>query len=235
MSKNKIAVVQSNYIPWKGYFDLIRSVDTFVLYDEVQYTKRDYRNRNTIKTGQGLQWLTIPVSNKGKYLQKVCETEISEPSWGKDHLKSIQHNYAKAPHFKEIFPLLQEVYAGFENEISLSKVNERLIRFVLNYLECPTQLVWSMDIPKNTEGKNERLIEVVSYLKGDIYLSGPAAQSYMDVDHWAKQGIEVRFADYSGYPPYTQLHGEFVPNVSVLDLLFNQGKNSTQFMKRMLP
>ncbi|MBJ7432720.1 MAG: WbqC family protein, partial [Gemmataceae bacterium] len=101
-----VAILQSNYIPWKGYFDLIRSVDEFILYDEVQYTRRDWRNRNKIKTADGTQWLTVPVEVKGKYFQKINETLISESGWEKNHWTRICSAYSKAPYFKEYYPKL---------------------------------------------------------------------------------------------------------------------------------
>ena len=233
MTSKKIAVIQSNYLPWKGYFDIIRSVDVFVLYDEVQYTKRDFRNRNSIKTKQGVQWLTIPVANKGKYLQKVCETTTSEHSWLSAHPKSLMHAYAHAPYFTEVFEVIKQAYEEIKDEVYLSKINFKFLKTILSYLNCPTELVWSMDIPKNTEGKNDRLLEIVKALNGNHYLSGPAAKEYMDVDFFKTNNITVSFADYSGYPSYNQPFGEFVPNVSILDLLFCEGRSALNFMKKM--
>jgi hypothetical protein len=104
----RIAIVQSNYLPWKGYFDLMASVDEFVLYDDVQYTRRDWRNRNQIKTPQGLQWLTVPVRVKGKYHQSIRETEIDDESdWASDHLKALSLNYRKAPFHNDVMGLLE--------------------------------------------------------------------------------------------------------------------------------
>ncbi len=118
----KVAIIQSNYIPWKGYFDIINSVDVFILYDDMQYTRRDWRNRNKIITPKGLQWLTIPVAVKGKYYQKINEVEISDSSWAKKHWGSIVHNYHNAPYFKDYKNLFSSLYLGMD-ETSLSKVN----------------------------------------------------------------------------------------------------------------
>src|SRR5687768_17987150 len=95
----RIAIVQSNYIPWKGYFDLINSVDEFILFDSAQYTRRDWRNRNLVKTSAGPTWLTIPVATKGKFDQRICDTVVSERNWPQQHWKTIAHWYAKATHF----------------------------------------------------------------------------------------------------------------------------------------
>jgi hypothetical protein len=108
----KAAIVQSSYIPWKGYFDLIRQVDEFILYDDVQYTRRDWRNRNLIKTPHGLSWLTIPVDVKGKYFQSIRETRIADPGWAERHWKTIVHNYSRAPHFDHHRQKLEELYLG---------------------------------------------------------------------------------------------------------------------------
>ena len=121
MSK-KAAIVQSNYIPWKGYFDLINKVDEFILYDNVQYTRRDWRNRNKIKTPNGLMWLTIPVEVKGNYLQKVKDTVIGNPKWNREHWQAIIHNYAKAKYFKDYKALFEDLYLGMQ-ERYLSIIN----------------------------------------------------------------------------------------------------------------
>ena len=122
----KLAVVQSNYIPWKGYFDLINSVDEFILFDDVQFTRRDWRNRNLIKTPRGLEWLTIPVAVKGQYHQTICDTQINEPGWGAKHWASLVHNYSKAPHFERYQPVFEPLYRARES--SLSAVNHAFLR-----------------------------------------------------------------------------------------------------------
>src|SRR6476660_7373735 len=131
--KKSLAVVQSNYIPWKGYFDLIDGVDEFILFDVVQYTRRDWRNRNLIKTPQGLQWLSIPVEVKGKYFQKISDTKISDPQWAKKHWASIVHNYAKARCFNEYREIFESLYLG-RNETYLSEINEKFIRVICKLL-----------------------------------------------------------------------------------------------------
>lgn len=231
---HSVAIVQSNYIPWKGYFDLIRSVDSFIFYDEVQYTKRDYRNRNTIKTSSGTQMLSVPVATKGKYLQRVFETQVSESTWHERHRKALQFAYGRSPYFKEVFELVESALDEIQDETYLSKINYKFIHKILSYLGCQTQLYWSMEIPKAVEGKNERLIELVRSVGGTTYLSGPAAKDYMDIELFQKNGVEVVYADYSDYPKYSQLHGDFIPNVSILDLLFNEGPRSPEFMKSMI-
>src|SRR5438477_4365331 len=135
-----VAIVQSNYIPWKGYFDLIRESDEFVLYDDVQYTRRDWRNRNKIKTADGVQWLTIPVDVKGKYLQLIRDTKVSDHTWADNHWTRIRHAYGKAPHFKDHEPLIAGLYTAAAALEFLSEINERFIRAICGVLGIHTTI-----------------------------------------------------------------------------------------------
>src|SRR5579859_8225876 len=135
----KVAIVQSNYIPWKGYFDLIAAVDEFILFDDMQYTRRDWRNRNQIKTPQGVQWLTVPVLVKGKYHQKIRETEIDGAEWASAHWKALTQNYRRAAHFDEIAAWLEPIYAT-ESFTHLSSLNRRLIGAICAYLHINTAI-----------------------------------------------------------------------------------------------
>lgn len=224
------AIVQSNYIPWKGYFDLINLVDEFVLYDDVQYTRRDWRNRNLIKTPNGLEWLTIPVEVKGKYFQKIRETRIGEPGWAAKHWKSLVHNYGKARHFRTHAGRFEQLYRECADEPMLSAVNRRFIEAVCEILGIGTRLSWSMEYPLE-EGKTERLVGLCKSVGARHYLSGPAAREYMQEPLFEREGIGVSYMDYSGYPAYTQLHGPFEHGVTVLDLLFNEGPEARRYMK----
>ena len=227
MKTKKLLILQSNYIPWKGYFDAINSVDVFVVYDEVQYTKNDWRNRNKIKTAQGVQWLTIPV--KADFGQKIDETLVSQQFWYKKHWKTIKQNYNKSKYFNEISTLLEPLYS---NEVSpyLSEINLSFIKIINNYLGINTEIIRSKDL-KFEGNKNERLIQICKQLNCNHYISGPAAKSYMDIELFKSKGISIEFMNYSGYPEYEQLFGDFEQGVSILDLLFNEGKNAVNFMK----
>ena len=150
-----VAIIQSNYIPWKGYFDLIDQSDEFLLFDEVQYTKNDWRNRNKIKTAQGPIWLTIPV--KGKFLQRICDTEISNPSWPRKHWNSLRYAYAKAPYFATYKDFLEELYLGCDSTL-LSDVNLRFIRAFNEILGIETKLAWSMDYAVEEKDPTARLV-----------------------------------------------------------------------------
>jgi hypothetical protein len=227
----KIAIVQSNYIPWKGYFDLINAVDEFILYDDMQFTRRDWRNRNQIKTPRGLEWLTIPVAVKGRYLQKICETRISDPGWGAAHWSTLQHNYAKAPHFSRYREQLEAAYLG-NADLELSKVNHRFISIVCGILGIRTRISWSMDYrPLAEADATRRLADLCRRAGGTHYLSGPAARDYIDPKVFEAAGVSLAYFDYSGYPEYPQRFGGFEHAVTVLDLIFNAGPEAPRYMK----
>jgi hypothetical protein len=228
-SAKAAAIVQSNYIPWKGYFDLINMVDEFILLDDVQYTRRDWRNRNLIKTANGPRWITIPVQVKGKYLQKINETRVSDPLWGKKHWAAIVQNYGAARCFGRVAPLLEPCFLDGGEEY-LSRINFRLIGAICGFLGIRTRLSWSTDYLRE-EGRNERLISLCKSVGAARYVSGPSAAGYMDGALWAGSGIAVTYADYGDYPRYTQLHGEFRHEVTILDLLFNEGEDAPRYMK----
>ena len=224
-----VAILQSNYIPWKGYFDIIAAVDEFVLYDDMQYTRRDWRNRNRIKTPQGVQWLTVPVKVKGKRDQTIRETEIADSKWRTAHWTALWKNYKRAAHFTSIADALEPFYR--QNEYSgLSHLNRALIEWVCAQLGIKTKISNSWDY-KLTGGKSERLADICSQAAGTTYISGPAAKDYIDVSVFSAHGIQVRWFDYSGYPEYPQLWGEFRHDVTILDLLFNCGEEAARYMK----
>lgn len=226
----KVAILQSNYIPWKGYFDIINMVDEFILYDDMQYTRRDWRNRNQIKTVDGVKWLTISVESKGKFLQKINETKISNPKWAQEHWKAISLNYAKAPYFKTYAPIFEELYKKAGEMEYLSHVNYLFLTEICKLLGITTKITWSSDY-ELVDGKTERLAGLVKSAGGDYYLSGPAAKDYIVDEVFEEAGIELDYMDYEGYPEYPQLHGEFTPAVSILDLIFMTGPDAPKYMK----
>jgi hypothetical protein len=229
----KVAIVQSNYIPWKGYFDMIAAVDEFILFDDMQYTRRDWRNRNQIKTPQGAQWLTIPVQVKGKYHQTIRETEIDGADWAAAHWKTLAQNYRKAPHFTEIAAWLEPLYLG-PQETHLSLSNRRFIEAICGYLGIRTVISNSWDYTL-AEGKTERLADMCAQAGGTEYISGPAARDYIDEGIFMDRGIKLVWFEYAGYPEYPQLWGDFTHGVSILDLLFNCGKDAHRYMKFARP
>jgi WbqC-like protein family len=225
----KVAIVQSNYIPWKGYFDLINSVDEFILLDEVQFTRRDWRNRNRIKTPEGPVWLTIPVRVKGKYFQKISETEVSDPGWAEHHWKTLTANYGRAPHFSAFCEVLERSYLGC-NESHLSLINRRFLDAICQILGIGTRIVDSAAYGL-VEGKTERLVSLCTQASADVYVSGPAAKAYIEEEIFRQAGITVEYFDYSDYPEYPQSHPPFEHAVTILDLLFHTGSRATEYMK----
>lgn len=225
----KVAILQSNYIPWKGYFDLINMVDEFILYDDMQYTKRDWRNRNKIQTPQGLKWLSISVVVKGKYFQKISETKISDKDWGKKHWAMIKQNYSKAPYFKEYKDIFEELYLNC-NEEYLSQINYKFILAICKILGITTNIRWSSEFDR-IDGQTEKLLGICKDCNADIYLSGASAQDYFDMELAKKENIEVEWMDYGGYKEYHQMFEPFEHGVSILDLIFNEGSNAIMLMK----
>jgi hypothetical protein len=225
----RIAISQSNYIPWKGYFDFINSVDEFVLYDDAQFTRRDWRNRNLIKTAAGPKWLTIPVQVKGRFTQKVNETAIAGADWPNRHWRSIALNYARAAHFHDYGAEIEKLYAA-RPETLLSEVNFRFITGICRLLGIRTRFRWSSDFELQGD-RSERLVNICRQAGADVYVSGPAARDYLDDAKFARSGIRVVWMDYERYPAYRQLYGDFQHGVSIVDLLLNEGPRAQTFMK----
>ena len=223
----KIAILQSNYIPWMGYFDLIASVDEFIIYDSMQYTKRDWRNRNIIKTPQGNQWLSVPVHSKGQYFQSIFDTKIDGEKWQIDHWKAISMNYAKAPFFNEISMLIEPFYKLHYSH--LSELNKSLILEICKYLDIQTNILDSSDYELEGD-KSEKLLNICIQSGANSYLSGPSAKEYLDLEIFQNNEIQVEWFNYDNYQPYPQLWGDFQPGVSILDLLFNCGGSSKNYL-----
>lgn len=226
----RVAILQSNYIPWKGYFDMIAAVDEFILYDDMQYTRRDWRNRNRIKTPRGAEWLTIAVDVKGKYHQKIRETRVAEPGWNEVHWKIIEQNYRRAPYFDDYAPQLRETYFGLADESYLSRINYTFIRQICDILGIKTTISWSMDYDL-VDGRTERLVGLCLSAGATSYLSGPAARDYIDPSLFDQAGLGLEYMDYGLYQEYPQLWGKFDHFVTVLDLLFNVGADALKYMK----
>ena len=215
-----VAIIQSNYIPWKGYFDIINDVDLFVFYDDVQFTVRDWRNRNIIKTAAGPRWITVPVGASRNRL--VCEVGITERGWAREHWALLKRHYGQAPFFADYAPMLEEVYAGHE-WTSLSSLNQHLICQIARHcLGIATEFRDSREFAP-VGCRQERLIDLLTKAGADRYLSGPAAKDYVDENRFADAGIRVMWKDYRGYPDYPQFHPPFSHQVTILDLLFHMG------------
>jgi hypothetical protein len=223
-----VAIVQSNYIPWKGYFDLMAKVDEFILYDDVQYTKRDWRNRNRLKSAEGVRWLTIPVQVKGRYLQRIDETFVSDPRWAERHWATLAGWYGRAPFFKHYRELLEGLYRGTRVH-ELSAINRRFLEVLRDALGIATPLTSSADYASSGQ-KSERLLDICRAAGATRYVSGPAAKKYLDEERFRAAGVEVEWMSYEGYPQYAQQYPPFEHSVSVIDLLLNVGEEAPRYM-----
>lgn len=234
MSQEKrVAIVQSNYVPWRGYFDLIASVDEFVLLDDVQYTRRDWRNRNRIKTEQGTRWLTIPVEVSGRYTQNIDETRVAEPGWAEQHWSIVRQSYRDAAGFETVAPFVEEVYESVASS-SLSKVNRHFLEAICRRLGIETPLTRSEDYAG--EGvKTARLLDICRKAGASTYVSGPSAKDYLDEDAFADEGIAVEWFEYGPYRQYEQVHPPFDPQVSILDTLLCTGQAAAEHIRPVEP
>ena len=227
---NKAAIIQSCYIPWKGYFDIINHVDKFVIYDDVQYGKRTWQNRNQIIINKKLKWLTIPVKVKSKFSQKINEVEVLNNKWCEQHLQSIKKNYNNHNH--DFMKKLTINYKNMSKINNLSTINKSFIDLILKFLEIETKVYSSSLIEyKQTSNKNERIINILKELKISTYVTTKTAQSYLDYESFAKNNIKIEIFDYEGYKEYTQNSDTFINNVSIIDLIFNKKNECKKYMK----
>ncbi len=225
---DKVAILQSNYIPWKGVFDLINKVNKFVFLEDVQYTEQDWRNRNIIKTKQGDKWIIVPVKNSNKKGQLIKDAEIDNRSnWQKKHYNAFQMNYGKANYFKKYKWILEDIYIT-KQWINLSELNMYFIKLISKELGIKTQFIKSTDL--DIEGKkDDRLIDICKKLNADYYLSGPAAKNYIIPSKFQNEKIILDYIEYE-YPKYNQLHKPFNHYVTILDLIFNCGPDAAYFI-----
>lgn len=222
----RVAAIQSNYVPWRGYFDFIASVDQFVLYDDVQYSTGSWRNRNRIKGPMGLRWLTVPVRTKLGIA--IDEVRIDNPvkAWHETHRRLLYESLQAAPYFGDAITLWSEAISA--NDDYLSRLNIRLIRSICDYLGIETPIVGSRDFQLSGT-KTERLLLLLKRIGANTYLSGPSAMAYLDVPLLAEHGIAVEYKSYD-YEPYPQLWGRFEGAVSILDLIANTGPSARAFL-----
>lgn len=214
-----VVILQPSLWPWLGATEQIYRSDCFVFYCDVQYSKNDWRNRNRIKTSNGVQWLTVPVRHGHRFGERICDVEIdnNQRGWRKDHLKALELNYKRAPQFHRLFPELQEFYA--KPWSTLEGIAEESIRLLCRVLGLERQFVCSRTL--GIEGRRSgRLLKICKHFNASAYYSGAAAKDYLEREIFQQTGIEVTFQDYH-HPTYPQLWGAFEPYLSTLDLLFN--------------
>jgi WbqC-like protein len=226
----RIAIIQSCYVPWKGFFDLIGRCDRYVIFDRAQFVKRHWHNRNRIKTARGTEWLTIPVVTKGRFDQPIDEVEIAEP-WADKHWRALELAYARAPFFAEFAPRVRDWYQRAGKERRLTDVNMLFLGEIAALLGLRTAMVRDTEFPAGGR-KTQRLLDIAKAAGATEYVSGPSARSYFDESLFADAGIAVTWMSYDGYPEYQQLHGGFEHAVSVLDVIFNTGPDAVRYLGR---
>ena len=223
----RVAILQSNYLPWKGYFDIIHSADLFIFYDDIQFTKNDWRNRNKIKTQTGPAWLTIPVG--GDLNRLINQVTFQDQRWAKKHWKNIQQYYSRAPFFKLYQDFLEDVYLN-RPWSHLSELNQYLIRHIAHdFLEIKTEFRDSKEF--ETQGKKQdRLMDLLKQAGANSYISGPSAKNYIDEKKFEKAGIRLSYVSYEDYPEYSQFFPPFSHQVFIFDLLFHVGPDAPRFI-----
>lgn len=221
----KVVILQTNYIPWRGYFDLIRNCDLFIYYDEVQYTRGDWRNRNKIVTTAGEKWITLPVAKAGNFGQSVADTHISDEKWASKHRDTLRGVYRSAPEFRTLKPFFEDLYASLEGQTSLTKINRTFIEVISAELGIQTQFVCSSKIEAPGD-KTQRLVNLCKEVGAKQYISGKAAQSYLNVNKFEEANIGVEWFEYPTYKSYKQLDGQYRPGVSIFDTLFHCKKEN---------
>ncbi|MCK9614359.1 MAG: WbqC family protein [Candidatus Omnitrophica bacterium] len=227
----KVGLIQSNFIPWRGYFDFIDEADLFIYHDDLQYTKGDWRNRNKIKTEKGMAWITVPVSYKTTN-QLIYGTYIDyTQDWTKRIINKLYNYYKDAPYFKVyadvFFAILNSKYK------TISELNIHVNNWVMSILGIKTVIRMSYEL--NPVGrKTDRIIDILQKVGADTYLSGPSAKNYLEENKFSEHGIALEYKNYE-YKEYSQLFGKFEPNVSILDMIFNIGADKKEYWKSIKP
>jgi hypothetical protein len=223
----RVGIIQSNYLPWRGYFDFIDDVDLFVIHDDLQFTKGDWRNRNKIKTPNGTRWITVPV-HYDRTAQLICETRIDySRNWQRDHRNAIEASLGKAAHLDDVFGLLQPAWNAQPETIS--ELNVALLTVICRYLQIRTPLRMSSEFHLRRT-KTERLIELLTAVGATTYVSGPTARAYLDEQRFDEVGIRLEYKEYA-YPPYRQLWEPFDGAVSIVDTIANCGPGTRAVLK----
>lgn len=217
-----VVVSQSNYLPWKGYFDMIQGADHLVLLENVQFTRRDWRSRNKIKVPSGVQWLSVPVRTPKGRETSVAEAEIADIKFYQPHLKAIELSYARTPHFQKIYGLLSDCME--HGDLTLSLLNERILRTLCHFMSIRARISSSRGSTEQMD-PSERILNIVKAAGGKRYISGPAARNYLNMEMFEQAGIAVEFFAYPDYVEYNQVWPPFRHDVSIIDVLFHLGED----------
>ena len=232
MARKTVAILQSNYLPWKGYFQIIDEADVFVFYDDVQYTKNDWRNRNIVKTANGPAWITVPVLRAGRAGQRILDAQINpDVPWARSHRRTIEQTYARAPHLADALEILDEIYARPWDR--LSDLNQFSLRRICDAIGIQTEFLTSTEFPQDDDATG-RLVEICRQLGATEYLTGPTAADYLDVRQFEAVGIDCRFMKYD-HPEYPQVHPPFDHCVSIVDLIAHCGRACRPYIGHSLP
>lgn len=226
----RCAIMQPNYLPWIGYFNLIYNCDKFVFLDHVHYTKEEWISRNRIKTPNGWTYLTVPIKRKNLLHQPICKAEIDNiKNWRETHWRTIKFNYTKAPYFKKFESTFQEIYQKKWSHIS--NLNVKLINKILDIFQLKKEIFFSsaLNIPGQ---KTDLVINICKYLKADEYFSPNGAKEYIEEDKFRENNIRLIYQTFSdNHPIYPQLWGNFISHLSIIDLIFNCGKDGFKYIK----
>ncbi len=225
----KIAILQSSYIPWKGYFDIINSVDEFVIYDTAGYSKNGWRNRNRITGPNGTRWLTIPV-RVTRHNQPINEVRIHDFRWPAKHWKSLVANYGGSPFFRSYAQALERLYESLAEEPYLTTINIAFLRFTSRLLGISTPFSMAEDL-NDIQDPTEKLIRLCQIRGATSYVTGPSASDYLRPRRFEEENIRVEWMNYDNYPEYPQRGVPFNHAVSILDLIFWTGPEATKYMK----
>ncbi len=220
-----IAISQSNYLPWAGYFKLIDSVDEFIFFDEVQYTRRDWRNRNKILLDKKIKWLSLSVENKGNFREKINKIKVSDKNWKEKHVQILTFAYRKYPYFDKVIKFLDEILD--KEEIFLSKINQKTIIDIARFLGIKTKFYNSIDLTLFNQTKSDassRLVEICKIRKANNYISGPAAKNYLNLSKFELEDIKINWFDYN---IKKEMIGE---NLSIIHMLMKHGKNKKEIL-----
>jgi hypothetical protein len=222
-----VVILQPSYLPWLGYFEQMQKADVFVYYDDVQFEKGSWRNRNRIRTPEGCQWLTVPVLTKGKGFQSIHDITVNPAvAWQRKHIGSIRQHYSKAPFFdhyaEALFRIIDQPWRDLVDlDITLSEC-------LKDQLCITTRTVRSSEL--GVPGRStRRLVDIIKTLGGNVFYEGRSGQNYIDVKAFEQAGIELVYQDYE-HPEYNQIYDGFVPYMSVIDLLFNHGPDSLNIL-----
>ena len=234
----KLGVLQSSYIPWLGFFDQIHQCDLFLIYEDVQFTTKDWRNRNRIKTPQGPLWLTVPVTHGSILEQKIRDVHISQdPIWQKKHWKALQKNYGTSIYFDRYASFFEQTYASPWSK--LTDLNRHILDYLLWELGIHTPIIYSSDTDledrfqqetdQRKQNPTERILFLCQRIGADTFLEGSAGRRFIHQETLLEAGIDIQFHDYI-HPEYTQNFSGFIPYLSIVDLLFNHGDNSLSIL-----